>query len=404
MDFCHIVAGPWCAMLMALLGAEVIRVESAAHLDNYRRWRQRAGGKDLGLTPSDPRFYESNARLNPNNLNKKSIRVDLRQPVGKDLVRRLIYRSDVVVENFRPGVMERLGLSYDELKQQKSDLIMVSISGMGATGPEASYGSVAHVFAAQGGIGYLTGYPGGIPTSFRASADLVVGTTACFATAAALVHRMKTGEGTHIDVSGRECHSALIGEVFLDYIMNSRNGNRMGNHDPAMAPHNCYRCKDEDDRERWISIAVAADDEWRALCNVMGTPEMATDSRFADGLSRWENQDALDQLIGQWTKSYTERELMQTLQSAGVAAIPSFAADALFHDPHLRQRGSWIVTDHPFQGQRHELAVPWRSATTDSIRYRRAPLFGEHTREILRDVLELTEDEIARLEKENVLY
>ena len=400
-DFTHVVAGPLCTMWLGMMGAEVIKVESLRNLDEMRRPRPTLHGGNAELSPTDPRYYDFNSRQKGVFLNKKSIRIDLKQPAGRELAHRLISLSDVVVENFRPGVMERLGLSYEHLRELKPDLILVSISGAGSKGPESSYGGVAGTFAAQGGISHLTGYSDSIPTFFRVSGDLTAGATACLATVAALAHRQRTQEGMHVDVSARECHSSLIGEVFLDYLMNGRNTSRIGNTDSAMVPHNCYRCKGED---RWVSISVAWDEEWKALCQVIGADNLVTDPRFADSFSRWQNQAALDEIIGKWTIGYTDYAVMETLQKAGVAAIPSFSADELFRDPHLRERDSWIVLDQPGQGQRHDLRLPWKSPSTESIRYQRSPLFGEHTAAVLKDVLGLTEEEIGRLEKEQALY
>ncbi|ETX03774.1 MAG: hypothetical protein ETSY2_32580, partial [Candidatus Entotheonella gemina] len=334
------------------------------------------------------------------NLNKRSICLNLRRPEAIELVKRLIMHCDVVVENFRPGVMHRLGLGYDTLQAIQPALIMASSAANGATGPERAYPGYAGVFNALSGAGHLTGYTDGPPTEMRISMDLRAGMSLCFAVLAALWERRRSGQGQHIDMSAREAISCLTGHALMHYTLNGESAGRQGNADAdgMLAPHGCYRCKGED---RWVTIAVGSDLEWQALCRETGHPEWLRDPRFADAAGRLQHAAILGEALNTWTASQTPEAVTARLQGAGVAAYPTMDSAMLANSEHLRQRGAFVTVQHARLGEQTVLGPPWRAV--DGQPERPSPLLGEHTIEILRELLDLSPAEIEALEANGVL-
>lgn len=392
-DFTWAWAGAHAIGLLAMMGAEAIKIESRKRLDHARVTSITTGEK---FTEPDKSWVFNNI-----NLNKLSVTLNLTQPKAVELAKRIVEVSDVVAQNMRPGVMDRLGLGYEALREIKPDIIYLSSSAEGATGPHGSYTGYASNFAAIGGLSCITGYPDGLPGDFRGEIDIISATTSTFAILAALNHRQRTGQGQHIDFSSSESVSVLMGDVLMDYTMNNRAEHRQGNRDSFMAPHNCYRCKGED---KWISIAIANDREWQAFCEAMGNPDWAKDRRFSGGLSRHQHQAELDGLIETWTINHTHREAMEILQKAGVAAVPSFTSADLIPDPHLRERGFWLDVEHPVIGNTVVSAPPWKLSETPIEVRRHAPLIGEHNHYVFGELLGLSSAQIARLEEESVIY
>jgi benzylsuccinate CoA-transferase BbsF subunit len=313
----------------------------------------------------------------------------------------VVERSDVVVENMRPGVISRLGLDYQALEEVKPDIIYLSSSSCGQTGPDREHVGYAPNFASAAGLSYVTGYPDWPPSLLSGAIDLRSATAAAFSILAALLCHQRTGEGQYIDLASQETSVMLNGSALMDYLMNGRVQMRKGNRDDRMAPHNCYRCRGDDN---WISIAVANDREWRALCSAMGMPELAEDERFSRAETRWKHQDELDPIIGDWTKDRDDYELMHQLQEVGVAATPSLSNKALYQDPHLRERGTFLQVDHPFLGKDWVLSPPWRLSETPASVRRHAPMLGEHDQEIFEKLLGMSPGEIESLKEEQVIY
>ncbi len=388
-DFTWAWAGPQGTLLLGMLGAEILKIESHARLDHARVHSLTAGAVRGG--------YDESPLFNDLNLGKLSIALDLRKEEARDLARRLVARSDVVTQNMRPGVLDRLGLGYPDLRAVKPDIIMLSSSAVGATGPEASYAGYAPTFACMSGAVEITGYPDQPPSPLSGAVDLRVGTTAAFAVLAALHHRERTGEGQNIDLSSTEVMSSMIGEAFLEYSACGRLPQRRGNRDAAMAPHNLYRCKGE---EQWLSIAVGSEAEWSALRAVIGDPELGGDA-FADPAARWRNQERLDGILERWTRERDPREAMEILQRAGVAAMVVHTGASIGKDPHVRARGVFERVIHPRIGEKAVVRPPWR---LEGVRVRRAaPLIGEHTEYVLEEILGLSRQEIDRLAEAGVL-
>lgn len=395
LDFSWVWAGPYATMLLAMMGAEVIKIESEGRMDLMRRvvvWP---------LFEPAPRPVPINQGMifNSINMSKLGATINLERPEGIELVKRLVAVSDVVLENMRPGIMDRLGLGYDALCRVNPRLVMLSSSARGATGPESQYAGYATVHHAVGGASYITGYPDGPPSTTLGDVDLMNATAAAYAVIAALYHREETGEGQYIDFSQCEGVSSTIGEVLLDYEMNGRSPGRMANADPFLAPHNVYRCWGVD---RWLAIAVETDEEFRALAQVIGRPELADDPRFAQAPARKRNEAELDAVISEWTRVRDRDLAARMLCEAGVAAAPSRTGEELFHDPHLRARGAFVRIDHPEVGARELVGLPWKMSDCEPV-VRHAPLLGEHNDYVFRELLGLPEGEVARLQEEGVI-
>ncbi|MFC1534489.1 CaiB/BaiF CoA transferase family protein, partial [Thermodesulfobacteriota bacterium] len=339
--------------------------------------------------------------FNTLNLNKLDITLNLSNPKAVALAKDVAKLCDIVVENFRPGVMKALDLDYETIKKVKPDVIYLSSSSRGSTGPERSYAGYAPMFAALGGISSITGRADSLPSSMTGSTDLIVGTSGFFAVMAALMYRSKTGKGQYIDLSSSEAVSVLTGDALMEYAINQRNMQRKGNSDFTMAPHGCYPCSGE---RKWISIAVGSDLEWKAFCDAIGNPDLINDERFSDESSRRANEEDLNILISEWTRKHTHYEAMEILQNAGVAAMPSLNVKELFSNPHLMERSAYAEVDHPVSGIQTVLDSPWKLSATPSIIIRHAPLFGEHSEYVFGQLLGLSDEKIEELKQEKVIY
>lgn len=392
-DFTWAWAGPYATLLLAMLGAEVIKVESQRRLD-HTRLRSLMTGPTMG-GPNQSTVF------NDINLNKLSLTLNLTRARAIEIAKRLVKTSDIVIQNMRPGVMERLGLGYEVLREVKPDIIMLSSSAVGATGPEHTYVGYAPTFAAQSGLAYVSGHTDGPPSTLTGAIDTRVGTTSAFAILAALNYRQRTGIGQHIDLSSVEAVSCLAGDMLMDYTMNGRVRERDGNSDEVMAPHGCYPCQGED---HWVTIAVSGEEEWRAFCNAIGGLDWTHNRMFADAAGRRQNRSELNRLVAEWTRQHTDYEVMDILQSAGVAAMPTFSGSMIPRDPHLKERGILAEVEHPEMGKRTVVGPPWRLSATPARIPRAAPLIGEHNQYVLGELLGMSRDEIERLVEEEVVY
>ena len=392
-EFTSAWAGPYATGLLALLGAEVIKVESLRRLD-LTRTMHFITGKKLE-NPDKAEVYNS---LNPN---KRSIRLNLSKKRAVEIARRLVRICDVVVENMRPGVMPRLGLGYDELRAIKPDVIYLSSSACGQTGPEREYVGYAPTFGALAGMCHITGYEDWPPSMMMGAVDLRSAGMSAFAILAALYHHQRTGQGQYIDLSSQEVIAAFTGDVLIDCAMNRCDPTRKGNRSDFMAPHNCYRCAGED---RWISIAVATRDEWEGLCRAMKRMDLVDDKRFSDLKNRKANEAELDAIIQAWTIDKIDHQVMAELQAEGVAAAPSMTSEALLNDPHLQERELFQPLEHPLLENSRVVGPPWRLSETPAAVRRRAPLLGEDTDSLLGNHLGMAPDDIQRLKDDQVVY
>jgi benzylsuccinate CoA-transferase BbsF subunit len=395
MDFGQMWAGPHVTEWLAVMGAEVIKIETRVRLDFMRMV-----GTPPGLRDKAPNAGSAFACLN---FGKKSITLNMNQPKALELARKLVKLCDVVAENFGGPVLERWGLGYSELKKLKPDIILYSGSGYGRTGPHKERPSYAEIVEAFDGSTSVNGYPGGGPNTVGV-APWTDGTQAmhgAFAILAALYHRSKTGEGQYIDAAMIEGSANFLGELVMDYIMNGRIGERIGNRDKVMAPHGCYHCQGEDE---WVAIAVSNDEEWKAFCNAIGNPEWTKKKKFSDELGRWKNQDELDKYVEEWTRKHHHYEAMEILQRAGVTAGASLSVQGLAEDVHLKEREFFIETEHPVMGKLRLAGLPWRLSNAPKGNYHYAPLLGEHNDYVFGELLGLSQEEITQLVAEKVLH
>jgi len=383
-----------CAMLLANMGAEVISVESNQRLDEGRLTGPFPDGINGGIN--------SSANFNAYNRGKKSCTLNLKQPEAVEIARQLVLVSDIFVENFSPPVMPRLGLDYETCRALKPDIIYLSLSGYGATGPNRDYVSYGLQLQAFSGLADLTGYVNGPSRNLGTPISDHVGALAgAFGILTALHHRNNTGEGQYVDVSQCEVLVALCPEAILDYMMNDRVHERAGNRDDIMAPHGVYRCKGENN---WVSIAVSNEEEWKALCEVIGRPDLTDIPRFADMFARHQDQEELDKVISAWTIKQTDYEAMHILQGKGVPASAVLSNSQIIRDPHLRERGFCVEDDHPDTGKRTMAGFSWHLNRTPGKALRYAPLLGEHNIEVFCGLLGMSEDEVDNLVNKGVIY
>lgn len=391
-DFTWVWAGPFATMQLAHLGAEVIRIETENRVCVTRRIPPYADGEP---GPNRSGYY------NQYNQGKSSISLNLKKAEGMQIAKKLVAASDVVSENFAGGVINKMGLGYEVLKQLKSDIIMISMAGYGATGPESAYVSYGPAQVPMSGLSSVTGFPGFPPMHVGFSyGDPNGGLHGAFAVLAALMHRARTGEGQYIDLSQWETSVALLGEGLMAQEMNGEAPPRIGNRDPYMAPHGLFRCQGED---RWVSIVVANEDEWQSLCQAMSQPGLATDTRFATVADRKQNEDELEVLMSAWTEARTDAEVTQTLQAVGVAAFPALTNKEIAEDKHLDERGFFVEYEHPEVGARRHAGVPWVFSETPCQVRQPAPCLGQDTDDVLHDILGYSTDDIARLRADDVL-
>lgn len=365
-------AGPYVGKLLAFLGAEVIRIESLDSLDVTRTY----GVKDINKAPG----FQA---VNPQKL---SIQVDMKKPEGIKLVLDLLSKSDIVVENLRPGAVKRLGLGYDVVKVAKPDIVFVSMGMYGSEGPLAYQTGYAPCFAALGGLSLLVGHEGQPPAAMNIRyADSTFGAAAAYAAVVALLHRRNTGEGQFIDVSAVESMSSMIGDTIMDYTLSGIVHECDGNLHAEMAPHGVYRCAGEE----WISIAVASDEAWRAMAGVIG---QSGNARFSTHASRKANEAELNRVVSEWTANRDALELVSLLQTAGVAAAKSQSSVDLVADPHLWGRGFYReVTDK--SGQAKNIVGPsWKMSREAEIT-QGAPELGEHNAYVFGELLGLSTEQ-----------
>jgi crotonobetainyl-CoA:carnitine CoA-transferase CaiB-like acyl-CoA transferase len=384
-DFTWVLTGPIITKTLAHYGAEVIKIESRSRPDLFR-----ISGPFKDGVPGVNR----GGRFNWTSDGKMSICLNLAHPRGLKVVKRLIAHSDIVVDNYSGGSMERMGLGYEELKKVKPDIIMLSTCMQGQTGPHAAHPGFGNQLTALSGFDYITGWPDREPVPLGAYTDNIAPHFNIVLILAALDYRRRTGKGQYFDLSQYEAGVHFMAPLVMDCAVNGRVDKRMGNRCFYAAPHGAYRCRSED---RWCAIGVFSDDEWAGFCRVIGDPEWARDPRFATLLGRKENEDELDKLVEEWTVKYRAEEVMALMQAAGVGAgVVRTVQEVLEEDPQLKYRQSHWVLEHPEVGK---YFVPGPLFRLSKVTYdmRRAPLLGEHNEYILKDILKMSDDEIAEL-------
>ena len=395
LDFSWFGAAPIGTKMLADHGAEVIRVESMIRLDLLRV-----------LGTSHFRDYTPDLNgsgfFNDFNSSKYGITLNLNHPKGVEIVKQLVAISDVVIDSFTRKAMRKWGLYYDDLTQIKPDIIAVSASQQGHTGPHADYLGFGYNLQALSGINHLTGYADGYPLGTSVNyPDFVIPMFVASVIMSALLYRRRTGKGQHIDLSQYQAMAALLGPALMDYMVHGRVATRTGGRSPTAAPHGVYQCQGED---RWCVIAVYSDTEWTALCRVMGEPAWACEARFQSLPGRLQHVDDLDRLLTTWTLQHPPEAIMHHLQEAGVAAgVVQNAHDLLEVDPQLRHRGHYHLLNHPVTGPTLYMGPAFALSATPAL-LRPAPCLGQHNAYVYGQLLGMSAADIAHYTQEKVFY
>jgi crotonobetainyl-CoA:carnitine CoA-transferase CaiB-like acyl-CoA transferase len=392
LDLMWAMAGPAAARVLADYGATVVRIESTHHLDTVRTITPFHNGQP---GPENSGFFQNM------NAGKLGMTLDITNAAGRAVFLDLVRWADVVAESFSPKAMRAWGLDYASLRQVKPDMIMLSTSLMGQSGPLAMFAGFGNLAAAISGFYNLAGWPDRPPAGpFGAYTDTVAPRFAAAAILAALEYRRRTGQGQYIDQSQAESSLHFLGPALLDYTVNRRVQGLVGNRDPHMAPHGVYLAAGED---CWVAIAVGTDAQWQALCSVMQRPELAHDERFATASARLAHQDALDVLIEAWTRDRTVHEMETALQARGVPASAVQSMYDVYRDPQLTHRGHFVELQHPLHGTTTVEGSRGKLLRTPARVERAAPTLGRDNRYVLEAILGYSPERIAELEAQGVL-
>lgn len=384
-----LISGPFAGRLLGDMGADVIKIEPPGSPDPLRTWGQaEVDGHHF--------FWTVHAR------NKRAVTLNLREPRGRELFLKLVERSDIIVENFRPGTLEKWGLGYDVLRHHNKGIILVRVSGYGQTGPDADKAGYASVAEAASGLRHMNGFPGGPPPRLALSlGDSLAGMFAAQGALAALYRRTVTGEGQVVDTALTEACLAVQESTIPDYDMGGVVRGPSGTRLEGIAPSNIYRSADGS----WVVIAANQDTVFRRLCAAMGQPELATDSRFVDHGARGRNQDELDKIIGDWAAQRQPDDIIETLSDAGVISGPINTVAEVVRDPQLQARG--MLVEHYDEGIGRNVlgpgVIPVLSETPGGVRNAGPAKPGQHNGEVYGDLLGLKASEIADLEFQGVL-
>jgi len=391
LDLGQFIAIPFCTLWLAWLGAEIIVIESR------RRMTSRTAPPFASDHEGDP---NASGYFNLLYSSKKSCTVDMTTAAGRDIVRRLAGVCDVMVDNFSTGVLEKLGLGYDAVAAINPSIVMLSNGAFGRTGSMRNARGLHSAVNLFSGVADVTGYVNGHPRILGGVLpDPLSGTYSNFALLAALHHRERTGQGQFIDVAMHEAMLTLMPEAVVDLTLNGVEPERIGNRDRVNAPHGIYRCRDED---TWLAISIGSEEEWAAFCRVSEHDDWMADARFSTMAARRENVSALELAVEAWTRGVDANEATEALQNAGVSAGPVLRVDELLDNEQLQALGAIVTVEHPVVGPRRQIGLPWWMDSL-GVEYRPAPLLGEHTRDVLINLLGISEAECAGLEADGVL-
>ena len=410
-DLSRVFAMPFAGANLADLGAEVIKIDTCQA--QFMETTRTITGPFPDNQPGEL-WWEQGGTFQTLNRGKRSLTLDLRSEEAQGILKELVSVSDIVLENFTPRVMARFGLDYASLRAVKPDLIMVSNTGYGHSGPWSSFGAMASALEPTHGTGAFMGYleddgsgslrEGNVPNKVGNSyTDFLATWTALVSIMAALLHRAKTGRGTWIDLAMYQAGASFIGEGLLAYAFNGQRAQRIGNRHTAMAPHGCYPCLGED---QWVTIAVRDDADWLAFCHAIGAPELAADPRLATASQRLMEQDELDSIVSGWTGERTSYQVMETLQGAGVPAGPVLTAGQALADPHFRHRGFFEKVTHPAEtglGEKEYIGRGWKFSGSQAGITGPAPLLGEANGYALREILGLTPERMDALADQSII-
>jgi CoA:oxalate CoA-transferase len=385
LDLTKVLAGPFCAMQLADFGAEVIKIENP-----------HTGGDDARHI--GPHVKGESAYFMNINRNKKSITLNLKTSEGREIFKKLVAEADVVMENFRYGVMDRLGLGYEELNKINPRLIYATSTGFGQTGPYRDRPAYDPIIQAMGGLMSVTGKKDGEPTRVGISiGDLAAGLYLAFGIALALIHREKSGQGQKIDVGMLDCQFALLENHISRYLVAGEYPKPMGNRHPSYSPFGSFKTKDG-----YLAIAAGNNKLWQELCQVLGFPELGLDPRFVTNVLRVENYDEMEALMEDKLKEKTVKEWVEILNAGGIPCSPINSIPDLINDPQIKAREMIVEVENPVLGKVAVAGVPVKmSLTPGSVRHN-SPALGEHNEEVFKSYLGLSTAETAALKKSGV--
>ena len=393
LDLTRILAGPYCTMMLGDLGADVIKVERPGRGDDSRSWGPPFVGQPYGPYPGESAYFMAANR------NKRSITVNLKHPQGLEIIHQLARSSDVLVENFRTGVLDEMGLGYEQLRALNPRLVYCSISGYGRTGPYAERPGYDFIIQAEGGMMGITGPEEGPP--YRVGVpivDITAGMFAATAILAALRARDLTGEGQVVDVSLLDAQVALLANVASNYLVGGAEPRRLGNAHPNITPYEAFRARD-----RWFALAAANDRQWATLCDAIERPDLKDDPRFATNGARVTNRAALSEVLGAAFIARDAGEWLATFQEAGLPCGPINTVPDVFDHPQAQARDLALETWHPTADQVRLTGFPYKLSGTPAEVRRPPPLLGQHTEEVLTDLLGYSAEDVAAFRKREVL-
>jgi len=390
LDLTRALAGPYCTMMLGDLGADVIKVERPGRGDDSRGWGPPFAGEPYGPYPGESAYFIAVNR------NKRSLTANLKSPEGQQVMRRLAGVSDVLVENFRAGVLDRMGLGYEELHGLNPRLVYCSISGYGRTGPYAERPGYDVIIQAEGGMMAITGPEEGPPSRVGVPiVDITAGMFAATAVLAALRARDLTGEGQLVDVSLLDTQVALLANVASNYLVGGAEPRRLGNAHPNIAPYEAFPARD-----RWFALAAANERQWAALCDVIGRPELKDDPRFATNGARVSNRSELVTVLNDVFAGRDADEWLPDLREAGLPCGPINTVPDVFDHPQAQARDLALETEHPTAGPVRLTGFPYKLSQTPAEVRQPPPLLGQHTEEVLTEVLDYTAAEVAGLREQ----
>ncbi|MGD8389814.1 MAG: CoA transferase [Desulfobacteraceae bacterium] len=397
-DLTWVWSGPMLSEFLADMGAEVIKVEHWTRLD-----ASRFTGRFTGKASKEKTVVEKSGSFHELNRNKLGITLDLAKPKGVDLFNEIIKKSDLMVENFSFGVAEKLGIDYESLSKVKPDIIYLSMPAAGRSGPLRDIIGYAPVYTSLAGLESLSGYEDGTTLGMLTfgPGDANAAIHGVIAALAALRHHKRTGEGQFIELSQTESICHLIGEPLMEYFMNDRVMGPQGNRHVMLFPHGIYPCKGDD---KWVSIAVDTEEDWKNFCRALGSPDWIKDKRYSNKFERMRNCEPLDKSISQWTRNYTDYQATEILQSNGVAAAPVLTRIEKSKDPQFKERRVFKKMIHPVVGEEFLEEIPMKLSDTPAEIYRNAPLVGEHNDYVYGELLGMSKEQIAVLEEEKVIF
>ena len=385
LDLTRVLAGPYSAMMMGDFGANIIKIEQPGVGDDSR-----AFGPFVG---KESAYYMSLNR------NKRSMTLNFKEQGARDLFKEMVKKADVVLENYRPGTMEKFGLGYDVLKEIKPDLSYAACSGFGETGPYKLKPAYDIIVQAMGGIMSITGPEGGEPTRVGASVgDIIAGLFTTIGVSMALYHRAMTGEGQKIDVSMLDCQVAVLENAISRYLVNGEVPGPIGNRHPSITPFEGFTASDG-----YVIVGAGNDSLWKKLCELLGKPELISDPRFVTNGDRTNNQKALKPILDSVFKTKTIDAWLVVLEEAGIPCAPINTVDRVLKDPQIKARDMIVEVDHPVAGKMHVPGVPIKMYKTPGSVDSPAPLLGQHTEEILKELLGMSKEEVDALRAKDIL-